>query len=450
MNQRDTETQRKTTQRNQSGGHTGAFCNARSALSCLYPPLCFLLCVPVSLWLALPGFSQDGLSPRFILHGKDGPLPPANIVRLCEDWAIETSAARGVLRPAADWAGLQQEGRARPAPPTENFVLLGNGDRLPLDLGRPVYLRDGRLLFTPAAPLRPLQGPELSLFAPHVAAILLAVPEGVDDVESYLAGLQQENRENDVVLLRGGDRIEGKVVGLDTKVGCAVVADGQKIQTPWPRLAGVAFASTGLARPRPKKTHALAVLAGGSRVRFTSLHFDSAQKGWVGRSSAGADMAITEQGLIALDLLRGQAVYLSELAPVRYAHTPYLGVRWPLGEDVSAAGRLLRVGDECYDKGIGLHGRCRVTYRLDGKYAWFEATAGLDPSAGSKGRARLAVLVDGKEHPLGDGKERTARDPPLAVLLDVRDARELTLVVDLGSLGDVQACVNWGGARLLK
>jgi len=192
------------------------------------------------------------------------------------------------------------------------------------------------------------------------------------------------------------------------------------------------------------------VLAGGGRVHLTRLQFDSIQKRWVGRSSAGADVAMAEQGLIAMDLLRGQAVYLSELAPARYAHTPYLGVRWPLGEDASAAGRLLRVGDQCYDKGVGLHGRCRVTYRLDGKYAWFEATAGLDPSAGSKGRARLAVFVDGKEHPLGEGKERTAQDPPLPVLLDVRDARELTLVVDFGSLGDVQACVNWGGARLLK
>jgi hypothetical protein len=404
----------------------------------------------VSLWLGLSGFSQDLLSPQFILHVRDGPLPPAHVVSLGENWAIETATARGMPRPVTEWVGLQQEGRARPAPPTENLVLLGTGDRLPLDPGRPVYLRDGRLLFTPSAPLSPLQGPELSLFAPHVAAILLGVPEGIDDADAYLAGLQQENRENDVVLLRSGDRIEGKVVGLDAKMGCDVLADGQTIQTPWPKLAGIAFATTGLARPLPKKTHALAVLAGGGRVRFTSLQLEAAQKRWVGRSSAGADLAIAEQGLLALDLLRGQAVFLSELAPLRFVHTPYLGVPRSLGYDASAAGRLLRVGDQFFDKGVGLHGQCRVTYRLDGKYAWFEATAGLDPSAGSKGRARLAVLVDGKEHPLGEGKERTAQDPPLLVLQDVRDARELTLVVDFGSLGNVQACVNWGGARLLK
>ena len=58
-------------------------------------------------------------------------------------------------------------------------------------------------------------------------------------------------------------------------------------------------------------------------------------------------------------------------------------------------------GDQCFDKGIGMRGRCRVTYRLDTQYSWFEATAGLDPSAGGKGRARLAALVDGKEHPVG-------------------------------------------------
>jgi len=126
------------------------------------------------------------------------------------------------------------------------------------------------------------------------------------------------------------------------------------------------------------------------------------------------------------------------------------GERPFVGENASAAGRPLRVGQDCFDRGIGLHGRCRLTYRLDGKYSWFEATVGLDPSAGPRGRARLALIVDGKEHPLSEEKERTVQDAPLSVLLDVRGARELTLVGDFGSLGDVQAQVNWGGARLLK
>jgi hypothetical protein len=352
--------------------------------------------------------------------------------------------------PVSAWAGLQQEGRARPAPLTHNFLALGSGDRLPLAAGRPIRLEEGRLFFTPADPLQAQKGDELSLFAPHVALILLSVPEGMDGCERFVGRLRKEPRDTDVLLLRNGDRIEGKVTLLDEKTGCEIFADGQTIRTAWPKLAGIAFATSGVARPRPKKTHALAVLSGGARVHFASLHFDPRVRRWSGRTTSGADVTVAEQALVALDLLGGPAVYLSELIPLRYESTPYLGARWPIGEDTAAAGRPLRVGESTYDKGVGLHGRCRLTYRLDGKYSWFEATVGLDPSAGGKGRARLAVIVDGKEHPLGEGKERTAHDAPLSVGVDVHGARELTLAVDLGSLGDVQCHVNWANARLFK
>jgi hypothetical protein len=391
--------------------------------------------------------AQDAVSPRFVLHGKDGRVAPAKLLRLGPNWSIETAAA---TVPAPAWAGLQQEGWARPAPLTHTFVALGNGDRMPLAAGRPMRLDEGRLFFTPAEPLHCQKAEELSLFAPHVALILLAVPEGVDDVERFVARLRKEPRDTDVLLLRNGDRIEGKVKRLDGKTGCEILADGQTVRTAWPKLAGIAFATSSVARPRPKKTHALAVLAGGARLHFASLNFDLKARRWSGRTTSGADVTVAEQALIALDLLGGPAVYLSDLAPLRYKAPPYLGVRWPIGEDISTAGRPLRVGDSTYDKGVGLHGPCRLTYRLDGKYSWFEATVGLDPSAGIKGRARLAVIVDGKEHRLGEGKERTAHDAPLSVGFDVRGARELTLAADLGSLGDVQCHVNWGNARLFK
>ncbi len=311
-------------------------------------------------------------------------------------------------------------------------------------------LQDGRLLFTPAEPLRPQSGTELNLFRPYVALVLLAVPEGVDDVELFLARLQHEPRENDVVLLRNGDRIEGTVDRLTAADGCEVVADGQKLLTPLPKVAGIAFATANLARPRPKKLHALAVLAGGARVHFASLRFDAEPGRWSGRTTSAADVTVPETALVALDLLQGRALYLTEVPPLGYKYTPYLGSTWPLGVDSAVDGRPLRVGDDYYDKGLGLHGRSRVTYWLDGHFSWFEAVVGLDPSAGSKGRARLALVVDGKRYPLAEGKELTVDDPPLAVRLDVRGARTMTLVVELGSLGDVQARVNWGSARLLR
>src|SRR5438105_83739 len=162
------------------------------------------------------------------------------------------------------------------------------------------------------------------------------------------------------------------------------------------------------------------------------------------------DVRFGAGGLMALDLLGGSAVYLSDLKPLTHEQTPYLGVRWPIGVDAALDGRPLRVGAQAHDKGIALHAQCRVTYRLDGAFRWFEAVVGIDPSAGAKGRARMSVLVDKKAYPLGEGKEQTSEDAPLPVRLDVRGAQELTLVVDFGSFADVQGRVHWGAARLLK
>jgi hypothetical protein len=62
----------------------------------------------------------------------------------------------------------------------------------------------------------------------------------------------------------------------------------------------------------------------------------------------------------------------------------------------------------------------------------------------------IRVLVDGKEKDIGWKKELTVSDGPLAVRVDVAKGRELTLEVLFGSLGDVQAHVNWADARLVK
>jgi len=42
------------------------------------------------------------------------------------------------------------------------------------------------------------------------------------------------------------------------------------------------------------------------------------------------------------------------------------------------------------------------------------------------------------------------KSKPLPVRLDVKDAKELTLVVEFGKRGDVLARVNWIDARLVR
>jgi len=197
---------------------------------------------------------------------------------------------------------------------------------------------------------------------------------------------------------------------------CDVIADGQQIQTPW-RGRRRRLRQHGTGAPAPKKDPRPGGTRGGGPRELTSLQFHSRLEA-LGRSKqrrrrrgdhgARADRA---------DGCDGRAVYLSELAPLRYVHTPLLGVRRPLGADASAAGRLLRVGHECLRQGRGAAAadaasRIGSTENTPGS----RRTAGLTVR-GEQSRARLAVLVDGQGASARRGQERTAQDPPLPVLL---------------------------------
>src|SRR5262249_2678586 len=153
---------------------------------------------------------------------------------------------------AADWFSLVQENRPRPAWPGSAFILLTSGDRLPLRPAVTPRLADNRIVFRPAEPLRLDEGGELSVFAPFVGLIVRDIPEGIDKLEHFLARLQREERRHDVLFLTNGDRLEGSVKEIDAK-GCAMTAEGQAVQTPWDRIAAVAFDTPHRALPRVKK-----------------------------------------------------------------------------------------------------------------------------------------------------------------------------------------------------
>jgi hypothetical protein len=214
-------------------------------------------------------------------------------------------------------------------------------------------------------------------------------------------------------------------------------------------VAAVAFNGDLLLRGTPKGRYGHLVLANGSRLTVVGTTLASGANTLQAKTTLGDTLEIPVRHVAALDAHQGAAVYLSELTPRECRDTPYLGVSWPYSRDVSVAGRPLFLAGGTYDKGLGMHAASRITYDLGGKYKRFEAWVGLDGRTGLRGRAVIRVLVDGKQRDIG-GSERTGRDPPLPVRLDVRGARELTLEVDFARFGDVQAHVDWADARLIR
>lgn len=392
--------------------------------------------------------SGEANSPRFNIETTDEARHHCKLLSL-DDKALEIDDA-GTRVKIQRFIELRQTIKSLPPLLTQNVLMLTTGDRIALDPAAGAALKENRLQVWPAKSALPGAHSEgLSVYVPHAVAVFWSLPDGVDDPDRFFFELQEEPRKRDVVFLKSGDRLEGALTGLDGDTGCSLMVGAKKVITPWSRLAGIAWNTERSVRPREKGAYARAVLAGGTRISLASLRFDGKSRQWSGKLLTGAALDFPEQNLLALDQRPDGIVDLADLTPARYEPRAYLGTTWPLMKDRAAVGHPLRLGENTYERGLGTHAACRVAYKLDGKYTRFDALVGIDDRA-KKGRAKVALELDGKRIDLNDGKEITQKDAPLAVRQDLRKVRELNLVVDFGSFGDVQAHVNWAKARLIK
>ncbi len=387
-------------------------------------------------------------TPRFTIEALTQARSGCTLTALEADGTLRFDDA-GERRTVSRFVEVRQDGKKLPHLLTRNFVSLSNGDRLPLDPDAAANLEDGRVRVWPARSLGDAHAKGLSLFAPNVVLLFWTLPDGIDDAERFFARLQDETRKRDAVYLKNGDRIEGTLTALDSKTGCVIAVAGRKVVTPWSKFAGVAFNTDRQARLRTKKTYTRAVLEGGARVNFLELCFEEKARRWIGKTQFGVSLELPESALLALDVRQDLAIDLSELTPTRYEHRPFLGASWPLMKDAAATGGNLLLNGSTYEKGLGMHGACQLAYQLDGQYQRFDALVGIDESS-RRGRAKVAIDLDGKRIDLNEGKELTSQTAPLMVRLDVKGVRTITLIVELGTFGDVQADVNWAKARLIK
>jgi hypothetical protein len=172
-----------------------------------------------------------------------------------------------------------------------------------------------------------------------------------------------------------------------------------------------------------------------------------------GTSLFGEKVRTSLTDVVAIDVVAGKTVYLSDLKPKKIDQSGFLGVVWPLGLDRTTRGQALQVstdlGDTIADKGLGTHPRTTLAYNLGGKYQRFESLVGLDPTTSHRARVAVRVLVDGKEQPVPALTTLTVGDA-VDLRIDVRNAKELVLITDFAPAGGVGGDVNWADARLIE
>jgi len=157
-----------------------------------------------------------------------------------------------------------------------------------------------------------------------------------------------------------------------------------------------------------------------------------------------------------IDFSRGKITFLSDLKPESVTFTPYFGPGkalpllakfFALREDKNLQSGPLQLEKKKYKKGLALHSRTKVVYRLPGRFSRFQATVGIDDAVRPRGNVRLVIYGD--DRVLLESTV-TGADPPQPVDLDLAGVRRIAILADFGEEMDVADHLDLCEARILK
>lgn len=295
------------------------------------------------------------------------------------------------------------------------------------------------------------------------AVIFDATPERERELEASLP----QTADMDRVVLKDGGSARGSVVALD---GAKVVLNtdvqgGSRmgtLQFDISKVEMVAIAPLEDPPPRPAGLRVVARLIDGSALTGQLVGLAGDEVKLRHPLGQGGELTLGLARVEELAVENGAFVYLSDLQPegVTQGFPPEYAYEvdvWTWKKDRNVTGGALRLGGRAYDKGLGVHSRCVLTYRLDGAYKEFRAVIGLDDSTRYMGEPGLGavvfrVLLDDKparEYPSGVTQRKG--QAPTELSIDVSNARTLTLEADFDPTSlHILGRANWADAHLIK
>ena len=275
-----------------------------------------------------------------------------------------------------------------------------------------------------------------------------------------LPGLMKELGDQTLGFDREGDtetrRIpRGNLYGIVlAQVGSAPDLTGQCLvhtrdgSSLWARVAGL---KEGVLRLRLGSGSAAEIAMAGRADSTTTAPATDAV------SDAMTEIQLSWDAVTRVDVRSPRMVFASDLQPSAVVQEGLVVLGEPGGagadvasayrRDLSIAGRPLKAGTKVYEKGLGVHATCKLTYDLAGKYESFAATIALDPPVPGKGDCVFVVLADGQERLR---REVKGADAPQAITVNVAGARQVTLAVLDGPDWNLAGHANWCDARFIR
>lgn len=274
----------------------------------------------------------------------------------------------------------------------------------------------------------------------------------------------EDKVERDTLFTSSGD----KPSGIVTSVGRGEIVyihyrRKREVKLPTKDAVLVCFVATGAAKALPTSLYAIVQLTDGSEVRGTPKSYGAG--GLTFTDLFETERTVPPGKVAGLYFKNGRVIYLSDLPPskvdenanyIRGAEPLPGDLAYPWQRDANAGdGGRLRIRNQEYRKGIGVHARSALTFDLAGGFSRFQAVVGIDDHAirltgqDPVGNVSFIVSGDGKVLERRDGI--TSKSAPLAFSVDIKGVRQLTLLVDFGEDQSGQGdFADWALARIIR
>ncbi len=236
------------------------------------------------------------------------------------------------------------------------------------------------------------------------------------------------------------DFVEGVISKLDEKA-VYFLLDGEEIPVGLSKVFGIVLSR----KVSPRKPVGVVQMTNKDRLPLASVRYVEGQL--VAKTDSGLNITTTLSAVDLIDFRQGRLVYLSELEPRTYEYTPFFDEEWKMRRDQNFDGSLIRVGNQSFTRGLCIHSKTLVRYRLAGEYRRFQAVMGIDELVGNKGHTRVVIKAD--DQILFEGDVRGA-DDPVDLDFEIANKRDLEILVDFGADLSVADHLALGNARLVK
>jgi hypothetical protein len=273
---------------------------------------------------------------------------------------------------------------------------------------------------------------------------------------SQWLSIAAEDEVTDVLVVRKSDPAAAERIVLDQLPGVVhevyeqeleFEIDGEKLKVSRARVEGILFRSRAAEKLVDPVCRVRDADGGVWNVKSMRL----AQHDLSLETVAGAQLTIPVQRLTEIDFSAANLTYLADLEAESVEWRPYFqspATPSSLARWFEPKGIPLILNGQSYEKGLSLHSRTLVSYRLARNYRQLVATIGVDEQF--RGTANMQLVIIGDERQLLSRAVKGS-DEPFDIALNVDGVRRLKILVDFGDdRSDAGDLLYLCDARLVK